>query len=44
MEIAAMNDPWQIEQFIRERMRTELAAVSKMDVEEIEGEAGAPSA
>jgi hypothetical protein len=38
MEIAGMDDPWQIEQFIRERMRTELAAVSTMQVED-EGEA-----
>jgi hypothetical protein len=36
MEIAGMTDPWEIEKFIREKMRIELASVSKLKPEEIE--------
>ena len=41
MEIAGMTDPWEIEKFIREKMRIELASVSKLKPEEIEDDAGA---
>jgi hypothetical protein len=40
MEIAGMTDPWEIEKFIREKMRIELASVSKLKPEEIEDDAG----
>ena len=36
MELATMTDPWTIECYLREQVRNELAAVSKMTTEEVE--------
>jgi hypothetical protein len=36
MELATMTDPWSIECYLREKVRAELAAVSKMSTEEVE--------
>lgn len=40
MEVAAMTDPWEIEKFIRDKIRTELASVSKMKPEEVQDAGG----
>lgn len=36
MELAQMTDPWTIECYLRDKIRAELAAVSKMTSEEVE--------
>lgn len=40
MEVAAMTDPWEIEKFIRDKIRAELASVSKMKPEEVDDAGG----